>query len=76
MGRQRSRNQMRQQNRDPHIVESSNLTDAGFKVLVTKMLDELLGSVDKFSENFNKEIKNIKMEMEIIKGNQSEIRNT
>ena len=39
-------------------MESSNLTDAEFKTLVIKMLNELLGNVDKFSENFNKEIKN------------------
>ena len=61
---------MTEQNADPDITESSNLTDAQFKTLVTKMLNELLGSVDKFS----KEIKNIKME--IIKGNQSEMKNT
>ena len=36
------------------------------------MLNELL---IKFSENFNKKIKNIKIEMEIIKGNQSEMKN-
>ena len=47
---------MREQNRDSDIIESSNLTDAEFKTLAIKMLDELLGSVDKFSENFNKEI--------------------
>ena len=40
-----------------------------------KMLNELLGNVDKFNENFNKEI-NIKMEVKIIKGNQSEMKNT
>ena len=58
-------------------MESSNLTDAEFKTLVIKMLNEFLGSVDEFSENFNNEIKkNIKMEMEIIKGNQSEMKNT
>ena len=57
MGRQRYRNHMREQNRDPDIMESSNLTGAEFKTLVIKMLNELLGSVDKFSENFNKEIK-------------------
>ena len=67
---------MREQNRDPDIMESNNLTDAEFKTLVIKMFIELLGSVDKFSENVNKEIKNIKMEMEIIKGNQSEVKNT
>ena len=67
---------MREENRDPDIMESSNLTDAEFKTQVIKMLDELLGSVDKFSESFNKEVKNIKMEVEILKGNQSEIKNT
>ena len=67
---------MREQNRDPEIMESSNLTDAKFKTLVIKMLNELMGSVDEFSENFNKEIKNIKIEMEVIKGNQSEMKNT
>ena len=60
---------MREQNRDLDIMESSNLTDAQFKTLVIKMLNELLGDV----ENSNKEIK---MEMEIIKGNQSEMENT
>ena len=63
---------MREENRDPEIMESSNLTDAEFKILVLKMLNEL----HKFSENFNKEIKNIKMKIEIIKGNQSEMKNT
>ena len=46
--------------RDPDIIESSNLTDAEFKTLVIKMLNKLLGSIDKFNENFNKEEKNIK----------------
>ena len=49
---------------------SSNLTDAEFKILVIKLFNELRGSVDEFSENFNKEIKIINMEMEIMKGNQ------
>ena len=49
---------MREQSRDPGIMESNNLTDAEFKTLVIKMLNELRGSVDEFSETFNKEIKN------------------
>ena len=57
-------------------MESSNLADAEFKTLVIKMLNELRGSVDKVSENFNREIKKLKMEVEIIKGNQSEMKNT
>ena len=76
MGRQVSRKHMKEQNRDPGIKESSNLTHAEFKRLVIKMLHELRGSVDEFSDNFNKEIKNIRMEMKIIKGNQSEMKNT
>ena len=58
---------MREQNRDPGIMEPSNLTDAAFKTLVIKMHNGLRGSVDVLSENFNKEIKSIKMEMKIIK---------
>ena len=38
---QGSRNHMREQNRDPGIMESSKLTDAEFKTLVIKMLSEL-----------------------------------
>ena len=38
-------------------MESSNLTDAEFKTLVIKMLNELRGRIDELSENFNKEIK-------------------
>ena len=38
-------------------MESRNLADAEFKTMVTKMLNELRGSVDKFSEIFNEEIK-------------------
>ena len=42
MGRQRNRNHLREQTRDPGIMESSNLTDTEFKTLVIKMLNELL----------------------------------
>ena len=45
---------MREQNRDPEVMESSNLADVEVKTLVIKMLNELLGSVDKFSENLTK----------------------
>ena len=62
---------MREQNRDPGIIESNNLTDAEFKTLVIRVLNEHKGSLDELSENLNKEIKNIKMEIEIIKVNQS-----
>ena len=57
MERQRSRNHKREQNRDLEIMESSNLTDEEFKTLVIKMLSDLMGRVDEFSDNFNKEIK-------------------
>ena len=71
---------MKEQNRvlekDLNKVESSNLKESEFKILVIKMLNELRGRVEKLSENFNKEIENIKMEMENIKGNQSEMKKT
>ena len=67
---------MTEQNIDPDITESSNLTDAEFKTLVIKMLNELRRSVEELSKKFHKEVKNMKMEMEIIKGNQSEMKNT
>ena len=41
-------------------METSNLPDAEFKTLVIRMLNELRGRVDELSENFNKEIENIK----------------
>ena len=65
---------MTEENRDPDTMESSNITDAEFKTLVINKLNKLRGSVNKLGENFNKELKSIKMEMkmEITKGNQSE----
>ena len=75
MRRQRSRNHMKKQNRDPGKMESNNPIDTELKTLVIKMLNEIKGSVAELNKNFNKEIKNIKMEMEIIKGNQFEMKN-
>ena len=51
-------------------IETSNLPDAEFKTLFIRMLNELRGRVVELSENFNKGIENIKMEIENIK-NQS-----
>ena len=48
-------------------MEASNLPDIEFKILVIRMLSELRGRVDELSDNFNKEIKNIKIEIENIK---------
>ena len=45
---------MREQKRDPDKMKSSNLTDAEFKILVIKMLNELLGSVDKINKERKK----------------------
>lgn len=45
-------------------MERSNLSDAEFKTLVIKVLNEL----QECRENFNKEIGKIKMEIENIKG--------
>ena len=37
-----------------------NLLEKGFKVIIIKMLNELETGVDKHSENFNKEMENIR----------------
>ena len=44
--------------------------------MVTKMLQKHGRIVDEFNENFNKEIKNTKLDMENIVGIQSEMKNT
>ena len=54
MRRQKNRNHVREKNRDPRIMERSNLTDAEFKTLVIKMLNELFGSVDKLMRTLMK----------------------
>ena len=48
-------------------METSNLPDAEFKALVIRMVNELRGRVDELSEDFSKEIGNIKVEIENIK---------
>ena len=50
-------------------METSNLPDTEFETLVIGMLNKFSGRVDELSENFNKEIEHIKK-------NQSEIKNT
>ena len=45
-------------------LEASNLPDAEFKSLFIRMLNELRGRIYGFSENINKEIENIKIEIE------------
>ena len=57
---QRNMAQMQEQNKTPekelNEMEASNLSDAEFKTLVIRMLNELRRRVDELSENFNKEI--------------------
>ena len=61
-------------------METSNLPDAEFKTLFIRMLNEHRARVDELSKNFNKvigkEIGNIKMEIENIKKNSSEMKTT
>ena len=51
-------------------METFNLLNSEFKTLVLRMLNKLRGRVDELSENFNKEIGNIKTELENIKKEQ------
>ena len=57
-------------------MQISNLLDTEFKTLVIRMLNECRGRVDELSENFNKEMGNIKMETENIKKYQVEMKDT
>ena len=54
MGRQRNMSQMKEQNKaqkkELNKMEASNLSDAGFKTLVIRMLNELRERVDELSE--------------------------
>ena len=64
MRRQRNMSQMKEQNKTPEKelkeMEKSNLLDAELKTVVVRMLNKL-------SEDFSKEIGNIKVEIENIK---------
>ena len=48
-------------------IETSNPPGAELKTLVIRMLNELRKRVDDFSENFNKDVGNIKVEIENLK---------
>ena len=50
-------------------VEISNLPNKEFKVMIIKMLNKLRRRMDEHSENFTKELQNIKK-------NQTELKNT
>ena len=68
MERQKRVSHMKEQNKPPKKeftkMETSNIPDVEFKTLVIRILKELRRRVDKLSGNFNKEIKDIKMEKE------------
>ena len=68
MRRQRNMAQMKEQIKTPenelNKMEISNLSDAEFKTLVIRMLNEFRGRIDEFSENFSKDMASIKMEAE------------
>ena len=57
-------------------MERSNLPDAEFLTLVIRSLNELRVRKEEVNENFNKETGNIKMEIENIKKNHSEMNST
>ena len=73
--RQRNMSQMKEQNQTPekelNEMKTSNLPDAVFKTLVIRMLNELRGRTDGLRD---KEIGSIKMEVENIKNNHSEMK--
>ena len=72
-GRQRNMFQKKQQNKPPektpNETEISNLSDKEFKETVIRMLTKLGRRMEEFSENFNKDLENIRK-------NQSKVKNT
>ena len=64
---------MKEQNKTPekelNKMEKSNLLDAVFKTMVMRMLNEFRRRVDKLSEDVNKKIGNIKVELDNIERN-------
>ena len=64
MRKQRNVSQMKELNKTPGKksiqMETSNLSALKFKTVVIRMLNELRGRIDQFSQNFNKNIENIK----------------
>ena len=64
MGIQRNMFQMKEQDKtsekELNKMETSNLPDKNSKVMVIKLLIRLGRRVDELSENFNKEIENVK----------------
>lgn len=49
-------------------MEMNNLSDKDFKVMATKMLNKLRRKMDDHSDNFNKEIENIRKHQEEVTG--------
>ena len=70
MMRQRNMAQIKEQRntteKELNKIETGNLLNAEFKTLVIRMFNKLRGRVDKLSQNFNKEIVNIKRKTENI----------
>ena len=57
-------------------TEISNLTDKVFKEIVIRLLIELRRRMDAISKNFNKDIENMKKNQSELKNTVTEIRNT
>ena len=55
-----SPNEKQSKTPEKNEIETSSLSHKKFKILVIKMLNKLRRRIDKLSENFNKEIENIK----------------
>ena len=73
MKRQRSTFQIKEQDnsseKELNKTEINNLPDKEYKLIIIRMLTDLGRRIDKYSENFNKELENIKK-------NELELKNT
>ena len=52
-------------------MEASKLPETEFKVMVIRMLNELMGKIDEHKENLKREIVSIKKDIETLKKNQT-----
>lgn len=65
MSQIKKKKQIKTSGKELNKMETCYLKDAEFKTLFMRRLNELRGREDEFSKNFNKEIGNIKTELDL-----------
>ena len=80
MRNQRNMPQMKQQEKTPenklNEMEAGNIPETELKIIVIRMLGELIRRMDEHNENINRETVSINKDIETVKKNQTEMKNT